>query len=160
LTVRTRYARPREELEERLIGEWAREKFPAARVIFRARLGRLPEGAYTVEKMGISPMLYTVIRHWADALIFTEDRNIIVEGKLKLKPEAVGQILVNRDLFKETPDYADRWDLPTDCIIVYAIGDPDTEKIALGHGIKLERYTPKWAVEAYTVRKAGLEAIR
>lgn len=159
MTVRTRFARPREELEERLISEWASQVHPRARVTFRARLGPLPEKAYALKKEGISPKMYTVVRHWADAIVQYPNRLIVVEGKIKLKPEAVGQLLLARQLLPQTPEYQNWHSENVDYVIVYAIGDPETEALCRLHGIKTIRFTPKWAIDAYTARKAGIEAI-
>lgn len=144
--------RKRVELEERLVSEWAAEKHPDARVHLRVRVGELPPEAKTVEKMGISPYMYGVVRHWADAVLIYDDRVIVVEGKIKLSSMALGQIIINTDLFAKTPEFRDTWDREREGLLLYAFGDVETEKAAVRMGFTTERYCPTWAKKAYVDR--------
>lgn len=142
----------RVEYEERLVSEWAAEKHPTAQVHLRVRVGELPPEAATVEKMGISPYMYGVVRHWADAVVIYPDRVIVVEGKLKLSSMALGQIIVNTDLFGKTPEFEDAWGRTREGLILFAYGDVETEKAAEGLGYECEEYRPTWARKAYVNR--------
>jgi len=144
--------RKRVEWEERLVSEWAAEKHPLARVHFRVRVGELPPEAEKVEALGISPYMYGVVRHWADAVVIYDEKVIVVEGKLKLSSMALGQIIVNTELFGKTPEFRDRWDTPREGLLLYAYGDVETETAALGLGYEVERYRPTWAKKAYVDR--------
>lgn len=142
----------RVEYEERLVSEWAAEKHPDAKTHLRVRVGPLPPEAATLEKEGISPYMYGVVRHWADAVVIYPDHVIVVEGKLKLSSMALGQIIVNTEAFGETPEYRDRWDTPREGMLLYAYGDPRTQKAAEALGYRSERYCPTWAKKAYVDR--------
>lgn len=142
----------RVEWEERLVAEWAAREHPDARVQLRVRVGELPPEAATVERMGISPYMYGVVRHWADAVIIYPDRVIVVEGKIKLSSMALGQIIVNTELFGSTPEFRDTWDRPREGILLYAFGDTQTERLAVAHGFTCEEFRPAWAKEAYINR--------
>lgn len=144
--------RPREELEERLVSEWATSTYPKATVTLRARLGRLPPHAADTLIMGYSPLIYTATLHWADALIVYQGKAILAEGKVKLGPNALGQLLAYRELFLETPEYADLQTEPPTLVAVYAYGDPAVEEILRGHGIQVTRYCPQWIQDAYVER--------
>jgi len=144
--------RKRVEWEERLVSEWAAEKHPDARGHCRGRVGELPPEAAKGEKMGISPYMYGVVRHWADAVVIYDERVIVVEGKLKLSSMALGQIIVNTELFGKTPEFRDTWDTLREGILLYAYGDPETEETAIRMGFTCERYRPTWAKKAYVDR--------
>jgi len=142
----------RVEYEERLVSEWAAKTHPEARVHFRVRVGELPEEAATLSAEGISPYMYGVVRHWADAVVIYPDRVLVVEGKLKLSSMALGQIIVNTELLGSTPEFRDRWDTPREGLLLFAYGDPETEKTAVAMGYKTERFCPAWAKKAYVER--------
>lgn len=144
--------RKRVEWEERLVSEWAAKVHPDARVHFRVRVGELPPEAAAVEKMGISPYMYGVVRHWADAVVIYEEEVIVVEGKLKLSSMALGQIIINTELFGKTPEFRDTWDTPRIGLLLYAYGDHETEAIAVRMGYMIERFRPPWAKKAYVDR--------
>ncbi|MBA7571550.1 hypothetical protein ES708_13315 [subsurface metagenome] len=144
--------RKRVEWEERLVSEWAAEVHQLARVHMRVRVGELPPEAEAVAKMGISPYMYGVVRHWADAVVIYPDRVIVVEGKIKLSSVALGQIIVNTDLYGSTPEFRDTWDTQREGLLLYAFGDEVTERIAKNMGYKTERFCPAWAKKAYVDR--------
>lgn len=144
--------RKRVEWEERLVSEWAAEKHPGAFVHFRVRVGELPPEAEKVSALGISPYMYGVVRHWADAVVIYPDRVIVVEGKLKLSSVALGQIIVNTDLFGKTPEFRDTWHKDREGLLLYAFGDTVTEETAISMGYRTERYCPPWAKKAYVDR--------
>ena len=118
----------------------------------RVRVGELPPEASAVEELGISPYMYGVVRHWADAVVIYPEKVIVVEGKLKLSSMALGQIIVNTELFAKTPEFRDTWDTPREGLLLFAYGDPETEKAAVSMGFKVERYCPAWAKKAYVER--------
>jgi len=144
--------RPRVELEERLVSEWVAATYPRARYRLRTRLGPLPELSEDLKALGISRNIYTVVRHWADCLIFLDDRTIIVEGKIKWKPEGLGQLITYRRMFYETPEYTDRWDLPVELVALYAYITPDNMELLKDFEITPVEYRPKWISDAYIER--------
>jgi len=144
--------RPRVELEERLVSEWVAATYPRARYRLRTRLGPLPELSEDLKALGISRNIYTVVRHWADCLIFLDDRTIIVEGKIKWKPEGLGQLITYRRMFYETPEYTDRWDLPVELVALYAYITTDNMELLKDFEITPVEYRPKWISDAYIER--------
>ena len=144
--------RPRVELEERLVSEWVAVTYPRARYRLRTRLGPLPELSPELEAMGISRNIYTVVRHWADCLVFLQDKTVIVEGKIRWKPEGLGQLITYRRMFFETPEYTDRWDLPVELVALYAYITPDNMELLKDFEITPVEYRPKWISDAYIAR--------
>ena len=145
--------RPREELEERLVAEYMIAHHSKARHMIRVRLGPLPPEAGKAAAEGFNPAIYGVVRHWADGIAIYPDRIVLVEAKLKLRPEAIGQILVYEELLPSTPELAPWVGGERQLELVYVQGDPDVEAYAAKAGIKCIRFAPPWAVEAYLERR-------
>lgn len=148
----SRYPRPREELEERLVAEYLAAAHPDAQHMIRVRLGPLPAGAPVGPDERWRETIYGVARHWGDGLAIYPDRLVLLEAKLKLSPDALGQLLVYHDLIEQTPELMPYVGRPRTLECVYAFGDEDTERILREHGINPVRFAPAWAVEAYLKR--------
>ena len=144
--------RPRVELEERLVSEWVAVTYPRARYRLRTRLGPLPELSEDLKALGISRNIYTVVRHWADCLVFLDDRTIIVEGKIRWKPEGLGQLITYKFMFYQTPEYSDRWDLPVELVALYAYISKENKELLPGFDIRAVEFRPKWISDAYIER--------
>ena len=144
--------RPRVELEERLVSEWVAATYPGTRYRLRTRLGPLPELSPELEALGISRNIYTVVRHWADCLVFLDERTIIVEGKIRWKPEGLGQLITYRSMFYQTPEYGERWDLPVELVALYAYISPENKELLPDFDIQAVEYRPKWISDAYIER--------
>lgn len=144
--------RPRIELEGRLCSEYLARHHREAQTMQRVRLGRLPVNHTQGGNNTDNPRIYYPLLKWADGLAIYPDRIVLIEAKLKLRPEAVGQILVYRDLIKETEALRDHWNKPLRCEIIYAVRDAPTERAARAFGIVPIKYCPTWARDAYLKR--------
>jgi len=144
--------RPRVELEERLVSEWVAATYPRARYRLRTRLGPLPELSEDLKALGISRNIYTVVRHWADCLVFLDNKTVIVEGKIRWKPEGLGQLITYRSMFYQTPEYRDRWDLPVELIALYAYISPENMELLTQFQIRPVQFRPQWISDAYIER--------
>lgn len=125
---------------------------PRASHHIRVRVGRLPAQAAAAAAQGLNPLLYDGVRHWADAIATYPDRALVFEGKFKLRADALGQIIVNGDLFGITPEFKEWWNKPLERWVIYAFGDPETEEALSRRGIMQARYCPEWAREARMTR--------
>lgn len=144
--------RKRQELEERIVSEWVSSVHPNARAIFRAWIGpRVPE-SYQAEQEGFNPAIYDVLGKWIDCIVLYPDRALLIEGKFKLRPEALGQILIYNELFMKSPKYQEYWNKQKDLIVLYAYPDSHTIDALRARGIQTIRYCPQWAQEAYKTR--------
>ena len=140
------------ELEERLVSEWVAATYPGTRYRLRTRLGPLPELPEDMKALGISRNIYTVVRHWADCLVFPSDKTVIVEGKIRWKPEGLGQLLTYRRMFFETPEYRARWELPVELVALYAFISPENMELLKDFEITPVEYRPAWISDAYIAR--------
>jgi len=121
---------------------------------FKIEVGKLPPGKENV--------IYTKVRRWADCILLDNDHIVIFEFKMIAKPGVVSQILLYKDLFKETPEFRRYHEWPVKLKIVCAKIDEHTERLAKEHGIEVEVYRPsfydEWiketVIERYGIKEA------
>jgi len=63
---------------------------------------------------------------------------------MRAEPGIVTLLVLYRRLFRETPDLRERWDLPLEMMLVYAIEDPVTIEMAREAQIRAVQYQPTW----------------
>ncbi len=134
------------------MSEYMVQHHPEARHHIRVRLGPLPPESVTGVTPGVPPTIYGVVRHWADGVAIYPDRIVLIEAKLKLRPDALGQILVYEQLLPDTPELAPWAGLEHQLELIYVQGDPDVEAYARKAGVRCIRFAPEWAVAAYLER--------
>lgn len=135
--------------EQRMVTDYLIEKHPNAKHMTRVRVGALPPEAESLVEKGISPKLYTPVLHWADGIALYPNRTVIIEAKIKLTSDALGQILTNANAFYKTEEFSDRWNKPLAMEVVYAYPDEQTLRMLQTHGIKAVRYRPEYIREYY-----------
>ena len=145
-------SRPWEARELRMTVDYLIQAHPEAKHMTRVRVGPLPSGAEAAAEEGISPRMYIPVLHWADGVALYPDHIVLLEVKVKLHSDALGQILTNLDLFPDTPEFNDRRDLPISPEVVYAYPDRETLRMLDRHGIRAVRFRPDY-IEAYYVEQ-------
>ena len=148
----SRFRRPRVELEERLVTEYMATHHRGAHHMIRVRLGALPPEQRALTEMGFPHAIYGVVRHWADALAIYETTVHLIEAKIKLRADALGQILLYDRLFEETPELSEHAGKARVLEVIYVQGDPDVERLLKDNQVHPIRFAPTWAVEAYLRR--------
>lgn len=148
----SRIPRPRIELEERLVSEYMVQHHAGARHMIRVRLGPLPPEAKEAITEGLPATMYGVTRHWADAVAIYPDRIVLIEAKIKLRADAVGQLLIYEQLLPNTPELMPYASRNHELEIIYVQGDPDVEAYCRQTHINCIRFAPEWAVQAYLAR--------
>ena len=135
-----------------MMSDYLIKEYPGFKHITRVRVGPLPGEAAEIIEEGISPRLYYPLLHWADAVVLAPDRTIIIECKIKLSSDALGQILINANLFERTEEYKDRWELPLIMEVVYAYGDKEVIRMLEQHGVRTRLFRPPY-IETYYLEK-------
>lgn len=143
-------SRPWEPRELRMTVDYLIQHHPEAKHMTRVRLGPLPPGAEATAEEGISPRIYYPVLHWADGLALYPDHSVILEVKVKLHSDALGQILTNLALFPDTPDFRDRAGQPIIGEVVYGYPDRETLTMLDRHGIRTVQFRPDYIEEYYT----------
>jgi hypothetical protein len=137
-------AREYAQRERRLIVEFLAGYAPAIKPIYNARLGPYPPSfAQKLTSTGalqqISPS-----QKYADAALIYPDHVELWEAKINLNGEAIGQLLVYRRAWPQTPEYAGEANKPVTLHIVAGYADPLAIAEAQAQGISVTLYTPQW----------------
>jgi hypothetical protein len=77
------------------------------------------------------------------------DHMLIIEGKMKCKPDVVSQLQNYRDLFPDTPDFDKYKNEPIKLKVVAAMMDEKTKEFIERNGIEVEIYRPSNFEEWY-----------
>ena len=146
------YRQPRQELEARLISEYCSNYYPTCKVIYRAWIGKTPPEAQQAEQDGFNPAMYQVTGKWIDAIVEGPDFVTLIEAKYKLRPEALGQMIIYKDMFMQTDQYSHLHNKKINLLVVYGIPDEETIKALQTHQIATIRYYPEWLQLAHRKR--------
>ena len=120
--------------ESSLVNQWLWEFHRVHPQWRRVRLGVMPS-----HELG---RMYMVLLRWADA-IFIEDQTVnIVEAKLRPKADAIGQLLLYRDLFQVTPEFADYKHYTIKLIFLTTMMDLAIANLCSKQGIDYVVYEP------------------
>lgn len=133
--------------EMRLISEWVKGAYPGAEVWLRLRLGRARPLNPDLEGDPDAERVSRVFARWADAVVVTRDELIVVEAKVKSSPGAIGQLLVYRDLVRDTPELRSYEDRPLALLLLVAVEDPAVTRLCEAQGIRHAVYRPSWLAE-------------
>lgn len=140
--------------ERRLVSEWASQTYPTALKMFNLRVGA---GQPTLADSGLSDAAWrgTVgnLRRFVDCLVVLPDHLLQVEAKIIARPDAVGQLLLYKQLIPHTPEIADIATLPIRSVLLCAIEDPAVTMMAKDHDIDVVVFHPEW-VDQYLEAKA------
>ena len=108
---------------------------------FRIEIGAIPNPH--------DGLLFSKTRRWADVVIRMPDHMKILETKMLVRPDVVGQIINYARLLPATPMFAKYKDLPVQLEVVAALVDEDTRQWVESHGIKVVDYKPSNFEEWY-----------
>jgi len=122
--------------EQRLLNEFLYNFYKNCPQWKRVRLG--PAVLKGEEK------LYQVLRRWADAVVFDGKQIIIIEVKWHPKPEGVGELLLYRSLFPQTPEFQMFKDYPIRAVYVTTRYDKAIEDLCKKNKIEFVVYAPEW----------------
>lgn len=86
---------------------------------------------------------YKVIMRWADAIVLSDGKVLIIEGKLRPTPGAIGQLEVYKDLFKVTPEFSAYWAWPIEMILLAPVLDLNLVEICSKKGIIYDHFVPE-----------------
>ena len=104
----------------------------------RVRLGVVP--THELARM------YMVTLRWADA-IYVENREVyIVEAKLTPRADAVGQLLLYKELFRQTLEFKEFWPYPINMVFLCPRMDLNLAELCSKHDIKYVIYDPRKTV--------------
>jgi len=131
----------------RLVSEYIVKYYPKDVHYTRVRLGAthpdlLPEDLSAEERR-----MLTVWKRWADAVVITKRKLILIEGAILPDPGDVSKLLLYEYLLKFTPEFEEYRELGIEKQLVISVEDPVLTKIARGAGIKVIAFAPDWISE-------------
>lgn len=84
--------------------------------------------------------LQKVLLRFADAIFIEENTVHILETKIQPSADAIGQLLLYKELFPQTPEFSAYKDFPIKLIMLTTRADPDLIKLAAQNSISVEIY--------------------
>jgi len=127
-----------------MVSEWVAKTFPDARFSTNFRLGpiqpRAPDGTYDVDEL----KLLGVWRRRVDALVYLEDRLLLLEAVMRADPGKVAVLKLYEKLIPQTPELAEFKHLPVQKVLLYCIEDPMLNLLAREEDILAIQFVPSF----------------
>jgi hypothetical protein len=94
------------------------------------------------------------MRKWADAIVISQDKLTLIEGKLIIHRyfEGLGQLQVYRRIVPETPELQPYLDRPIESILLVPVEDPLVRTLCLENNIRMVIWRPAF-VEEYLMNQ-------
>jgi len=132
-----------------MLADWLARVYPDAEKIMRVWLGPIGYSA-ALARAGVSPrVLMPFGGGWADALILGPGWTRIVEACVVLDPKHVGALESYVRLFRQTPEFRDRWNGFVIGTLLYAYPRAIGIAMARDHGFELVPFRPPYIQEYY-----------
>jgi len=142
--------------EMRMVTEYIAKYFPNSEHWTRVRLGALHPELLPAELSAAEVRMLTVWKRWADAIVATRTRLILIEGSILPDPGDISKLAVYEALLRYTPEFQAYMDRDIEKQLVIAVEDPLIAKLARDAGIKVVAFAPAWItdyVESLAQRK-------
>lgn len=140
--------------EKRYVPEFINEKYPDRISVFYNMAVGPPPAELQKANPEIPLAHFRRWRFWIDAVVITENRMILIEGKIRKPAEGLGQLLLYRALLPQTPELDPYKLYPIEMVLVTPRPDPRVIGVANSLGITIEIWTKPW-VQQY-LRSVGL----
>ena len=141
-----------EPLEERMMSEFVAERFPGQTTWVHLRVGwpnsvdPQQPGALEERQLKLSTLPE------ADLVVRNESSAAIYEFKIRREQEALGKLLLYRELLLQTPGYEDLTEDDIVLVIVTGREDPRVTAMAAKLGIQEIPYKKDWLTKALAER--------
>jgi len=127
-----------------LISEWVSRTFPDVRFSTNFRLGpiqpRAPDGTYDADEL----KALGVWRRRIDAVVYLEDRLLLVEAILRADPGKLAVLELYEKLVPQTPELVEFNHLPIQKVLLFCIEDPIITILAKQKDILAIQYVPSF----------------
>ena len=140
--------RPWEPREMRLVEDYCKEFYSGAKVLYRVRLGSAPLVVKSKFGKDRGERWFQPFKPWADAVIILPDQVILLEAKLRATTAALGQVLMYRDVFFDTPEFVQYKGRELITRVISPWWDEKIANLLHQYKIETEYYEPAW-VEDY-----------
>jgi hypothetical protein len=133
--------------EMRLVSEYIAKYYPNSISLTRVRLGPTHPALLSLDLAEEEKRMVTVWRRWADAVIITRTRFILLEAAILPDPGDVSKLLLYEYLVRHTPELQQYLDRDLSKVLLVAIEDQVLTKIARAAGIEVVQFCPAWVRE-------------
>lgn len=127
-----------QQLERRFVNQYVNENLRDVHFQTRVRLGPLPPGE--------DARLYMTKLHWADLVTFEPDTVTIFEAKLEPNSKAVGQLLEYKNLFFQSPHFAQYATAQVNLVLLTSRINTAVQEVCEAQGIEYRVFRPDWIV--------------
>jgi hypothetical protein len=140
-------AHKNEQRQTRLIAEWMMQQYPRGGYTLNARLGPALDGL--VESIGLERALQESApwRPRVDALAVEAGLVVLVEAEIRQVRNAVGNLLVYRNLVATTPELREHWGKPVEMVLLTPWTNSTIDAMARTAGVRMEVYNPPWIAD-------------
>ena len=131
----------------RLTTEWMLRQYPRGGYTLNARLGPALDGL--VEQVGLERALRESApwRPRVDALAVEAGKVVLIEAEIRQVRNAVGNLLVYRNLVKHTPELRGNWTKPVEMVLLTPWTNTSIDAMARTSGVRVEIYNPPWIAD-------------
>lgn len=135
---------PRKERERRYISEYLKETFPEGDYQVNVELGPIPQEY--VQRMGFkrAAAMFRPTRQRVDAVIWSPDKYVIVEAKLRDMKAGIGDLLLYRSIIPKTLDLPEYTGQPIVARLVIPWKVATLEEIATENDIEVVVFEKEW----------------
>jgi len=130
--------------EMRLVSEYIAKYYPNSVSLTRVRLGPTHPQLLSEDLAEEEKRMLTVWRRWADAIIVTRTRLILLEAAILPDPGDVSKLILYEYLARYTPELQQYLDRDIEKVLLIAIEDPVLTTIARAAGIEVVLFCPDW----------------
>lgn len=124
------------QLERRFVNDYAREHLVDKHWQPRVWLGPVMPGGESNEFM--------VTGRWADVIVFEPTQVTIIEAKLEPKGDAIGQLKLYAQMFKQTPRFQQHWDKNLKLVLLTTRIDDHVQELTQNENIEYVVFRPDW----------------
>jgi hypothetical protein len=138
--------------ETRLLAEYLAARYSHALVMERVRLGTISPRVQGVDLTDAEVRALGVARRWADAVIVEPALLTVVEASIIPGPGKISQLQVYLQLIPHTPELQAWVAHPRRGLLLWAMDDPVSRRVAAAAGLLVDIYHPDW-VDVYLAGK-------
>lgn len=129
------------------MSEYVAMQFPNSPVTFNLRLFTPKSVAISGLSKEASNRLLSRAGLYVDALIQHGGGVILIEAKVEMESQALGQLLIYKELIKETPGYVYLTDEAITLRLVSPIKKPWIDDVLAKYDIEVDHWAPKWIID-------------
>lgn len=130
-----------------MLADYVADHYPDADAYFRQRVGPITTLTASDGLTDAERGMLGSFRRWVDVVVVTATEVVVVEAKMRSKPDALAQLRLYRDLVLATPELQPFLDRPLALELVVALEDPAVTRLAREFGVRHRVFKPAWLAE-------------